>query len=184
MSVRLVTLTWPWATKLRYIDVYTRQLLGRFALIAGIAAGSLFSAAAADGLRPVIPEAQDRFSPTQGCVEPTDEMRKNHMDYILHERDETVHEGIRGSRHSLANCINCHVPPPSGGKKVRIDSEEHFCNACHTYDAVNIDCFQCHSDQPAPMKSRSGIAPHKLEHAGSNKHPTTLSLFSSDSSQP
>lgn len=107
------------------------------------------------------------------------------MEYILHERDETVHEGIRGSRHSLAKCINCHVPPPSGGKKVRIDSEEHFCNSCHTYDAVNIDCFECHSDQPTPVVSpRSEITPHKLEPAGFNKHPTTLSLFSSEGPQP
>ncbi|MEE8343381.1 MAG: hypothetical protein V3R51_06215 [Gammaproteobacteria bacterium] len=164
--------------------MYTRQLLGRFALIAGIVAGSLFPAAAADGLRPVIPEAQDRFSPSQGCVEPADEMRKNHMNYILHERDETVHEGIRGSRHSLAKCISCHVPPPSGGNKVRVDSEEHFCNSCHTYAAVHIDCFQCHSDQPAQMSQRSKIAPHKLKHTGVNKRPATLSLLSSEGSQP
>lgn len=164
--------------------MHTRQLLGRFALIASIAAGLLLPVAAADGLAPVIPEAQDRFSPAQGCVEPTDEMRKNHMNYILHERDETVHEGIRGTRHSLAKCINCHVPPRSGSQKVRVDSEEHFCSSCHTYAAVNIDCFQCHSDQPTPMSQRSEIAPHKLKHAGFNKRPTTLSLFSSEGSQP
>ena len=166
------------------MDVDRWQLLGRFALIASIAAGSLYPVAVADGLVPVISDAQDRFSPAQGCVEPTDEMRKNHMDYILHERDETVHKGIRGTRHSLVKCINCHVPPPSGGQKVRFDSEEHFCNSCHTYAAVNIDCFQCHSDQPAQMSQRSEIAPHKMEHAGFNKRPTTLSLFSSEGSQP
>ncbi len=164
--------------------MHTGQLLGRFALIASIVAGLLLPVAAADGLTPVIPEAQARFSPTQGCVEPIDEMRKNHMNYILHERDETVHEGIRGTRHSLVKCINCHVPPRSGSQKVRADSEEHFCSSCHTYASVNIDCFQCHTDQPAQMSQRSEIAPHKLPHVGFNKRPTTLSLFSSEGSQP
>ena len=52
-------------------------------------------AMAGDSLLPSIPEAQKRFSEAQGCVEPTDDMRKNHMEYILHQRDATVHEGIR-----------------------------------------------------------------------------------------
>ena len=136
------------------------RLLGTFVLLAGLTATALV-AMAADGLGPVIPKAQKQFSPTQGCVEPTDEMRRNHMEYILHERDETVYEGIRGSRHSLAVCINCHVPPPVENKKVRVDSEEHFCNSCHTYTAVHIDCFQCHSDQPALMSERTEYSRHE-----------------------
>lgn len=98
---------------------------------------------------PVVPEATARFSATQGCVEPTEEMRKNHMKMILHKRDQTMHEGIRTPQHSLKECIDCHVPAAdSNGNVVRIDSKEHFCNSCHSYAAVNIDCFQCHSDQP------------------------------------
>ena len=44
------------------------------------------------------------------CVEPTAEMRKYHMDYMLHQRDETMYDGIRTKQHSLKACINCHVP--------------------------------------------------------------------------
>ncbi|NOR18726.1 MAG: hypothetical protein GQ538_01390, partial [Xanthomonadales bacterium] len=45
---------------------------------------------------PVIPMGQG-----ESCVEDTDYMRRNHMDLLMHERDETVHEGIREKRHSL-----------------------------------------------------------------------------------
>ncbi len=70
------------------------------------------------------------------------------MKYILHERDETMHEGIRGEPESLANCINCHVEPDENGDIAGIESDKHFCNACHQYAAVQIDCFQCHADRP------------------------------------
>ena len=95
---------------------------------------------------PEIPEANARFSETQGCVEPTDEMRKNHMEYILHQRDRTVHEGIRTKQHSLVECINCHVSDAPDAP--RYSSEKHFCNSCHTFASVRIDCFQCHADRP------------------------------------
>ncbi len=93
-----------------------------------------------------IPEAQRRFSDAQGCVEPTDEMRINHMEYILDQRDVTVHEGIRTKQYSLVECINCHVSDAPDAP--RYESEEHFCNSCHTYASVSIDCFQCHADRP------------------------------------
>ena len=80
---------------------------------------------------------------------------KNHMNYILHERDETMHEGIRGEPSSLANCINCHVEPDDKGEIAGIDSKEHFCNGCHQYASVQIDCFQCHADRPQKFIKRS-----------------------------
>ncbi len=97
---------------------------------------------------PEIPEAKSRVSETQGCVEPTEEMRKNHMNMMLHQRDLTVHEGIRTPQHSLEECINCHVPGDESGKVVRYDSQDHFCASCHTYAGVSIDCFECHADRP------------------------------------
>ena len=106
--------------------------------------------ASAEVPRPDIPEANARYSEAQGCVEPTEEMRKNHMEYILHQRDETMRRGVRGSKHSLEECINCHVPKPESGKIVRSDSKEHFCSSCHTYAGVKIDCFSCHRDTPMP----------------------------------
>lgn len=99
---------------------------------------------------PLIPEAAARADTPEGCVEPTEEMRKNHMEMILHQRDKTVHQGVRTKQYALAECINCHVTPGPDGEPVRVDSEQHFCNSCHTYSAVSIDCFQCHRDQPEP----------------------------------
>ena len=29
------------------------------------------------------------------CVEPTDVMRRNHMEFILHQRDDTMRRGVR-----------------------------------------------------------------------------------------
>jgi hypothetical protein len=102
-------------------------------------------------LLPTVPEAKARFSDTQGCVEPTEDMRKNHMDYILHQRDETMHEGIRTKRHSLTECINCHVVAGPDGEYPDIKSKEHFCNSCHSYAAVRVDCFQCHASHPVQI---------------------------------
>ena len=118
-------------------------------LLLGLLLGTTGTGLAGDSLLPVIPEAQARYSAEQGCVEPVEEMRKNHMEYILHQRDETMHEGIRTPQHSLVECINCHVSDAPDAP--RYSSEEHFCNSCHTYAAVRIDCFQCHADRPVMM---------------------------------
>ena len=121
-------------------------------LLLGLLLGTVTTAMAA-GLLPDIPEAQSRFSATQGCVEPTADMRKNHMEYILHQRDETVHEGIRDKQHSLNECINCHVSDAPDAP--RVSSEKHFCSSCHSYASVSIDCFQCHADRPVKTSSHT-----------------------------
>lgn len=85
------------------------------------------------------------------CVEPTADMRKNHMVYLDVHRDQTVIEGIRTTKHSLNECINCHVAPTrEDGSAVHYADakKDHFCASCHTYVGVKIDCFQCHADRP------------------------------------
>jgi len=89
------------------------------------------------------------------CVKPESEMRRNHMNYILHQRDKTMHEGIRTETYSLANCIDCHVEPNENGEIVSHKSDEHFCNACHSYTSVTIDCFECHADRPQKYIKRA-----------------------------
>ena len=132
-------------TKYSFITLILGLLLGAGApVMAGEAAANENSGSF------YIPEAQRRFSDAQGCVEPTDEMRANHMEYILDQRDATVHEGIRTKQYSLVECINCHVSDAPDAP--RYESEKHFCNSCHTYTSVSIDCFQCHADRP--VKSR------------------------------
>ncbi len=43
------------------------------------------------------------------CVAPTEFMRRNHMSMMKHQREETVHEGVRGKPFSLAGCMECHA---------------------------------------------------------------------------
>ncbi len=77
------------------------------------------------------------------CVEPTEVMRRDHMQMILHQRDETMHQGIRTAKHSLKNCVNCHADPKTGS----VLGHNGFCESCHTYAAVTMDCFGCHTDK-------------------------------------
>jgi len=125
-------------------------------MLLAFTAGFALQGRAGDSLLPEIPAAQKRFSEAQGCVEPTEDMRKNHMEYILHKRDKTMHQGIRTSRHSLKECINCHVSDAPDAP--RVSSREHFCNSCHSYAAVHIDCFQCHADRPVKTGERQTVS--------------------------
>ena len=76
------------------------------------------------------------------CVEETSVMRKRHMDFLKHQRDDTVHGGIRGAKHSLAGCVECHANARDGAV---LGSSQHFCQGCHEYAAVKLDCFDCHT---------------------------------------
>jgi hypothetical protein len=82
------------------------------------------------------------------CVKPTEWMRRNHMELILHQRDMTVHQGIRIKDDSLSNCVECHARYDENKQPVAINSEGEFCSGCHSYTAVNLTCFQCHSTVP------------------------------------
>ena len=89
------------------------------------------------------------------CVEPTEVMRREHMNYLFDQRDKTVVSGIRTKKYSLIGCIDCHAQPAADGKIVRAEDSEYFCTACHQYAAVKIDCFECHSDKPSAARQTS-----------------------------
>ena len=95
------------------------------------------------GLQPVIPMGQG-----DSCVEDIDFMRRNHMDLLKHQRDETMKEGIRGKPYSLKECLSCHAVNGPDAIPVTVSSPQHFCRSCHDYAAVSIDCFQCHASRP------------------------------------
>ena len=79
------------------------------------------------------------------CVAPPEWMRINHMKVLFKQRDETVHQGIRaGGKYSLENCVECHASLRDNSVIGRPDS---FCEGCHRYEAVKIDCFECHSSK-------------------------------------
>lgn len=84
----------------------------------------------------------------ESCVAPTDDMRRNHMEYLKHERDETVRGGIRGGKYSIAECIDCHAAKDESGKYIPVNAEHQFCDSCHNYAAVKPTCFQCHRKVP------------------------------------
>jgi hypothetical protein len=113
-----------------------------------LAAGAILLAAQpafADGRTPLpsITEGKgDR------CVEPTEVMRRDHMEMILHQRDRTMHQGIRTTKYSLKECIGCHAQKDAQGHYIPVTDEGQFCQSCHSYAAVTIDCFQCHATKP------------------------------------
>ncbi len=84
----------------------------------------------------------------KGCVAPTMDMRRNHMEYLKHQRDEVVHMGDRSSKFALAECVNCHASKDKKGHPVPVNAKDQFCDSCHDYAAVNITCFQCHRKVP------------------------------------
>ena len=87
----------------------------------------------------------DKARSGESCVEDAAYMRKNHMKLLLHQRDETVHKGIRTTRYSLRNCIECHASKTNNSVAA---SKENFCQSCHSYAAVKLDCFECHATKP------------------------------------
>jgi hypothetical protein len=78
------------------------------------------------------------------CVADPQWMVVNHMKVLFRQRDETVHLGKRDGKYSLKNCVECHASTKDDSVIGRADS---FCEGCHRYEAVKIDCFECHSSK-------------------------------------
>lgn len=87
------------------------------------------------------------------CVAPVDEMRRNHMLMLQHDRDTTVHQGIRKVRASLKGCVDCHASSKTGSV---IASKDDFCASCHAYAGVKLDCFGCHASSPKSAPAVQG----------------------------
>lgn len=106
------------------------------------------------------------------CVESNEFMRRNHMKVLMHQRDETVLEGIRTKKFSLKQCIECHASEKTGSVAA---SKDDFCVSCHSYAAVQIDCFDCHSTKPQgsmamhPLNAESAHYAHKLAATANSK---------------
>jgi cytochrome c553 len=81
-------------------------------------------------------------------VDSTDIMRRNHMEFLKHDRDETVRKGVRDTKASLAECVDCHAAKDEHGKHLPVNAEGQFCESCHHYAAVSVSCFQCHRTVP------------------------------------
>ncbi len=102
-----------------------------------------------------IPDPSKPASADQ-CVEPVEIMRRDHMKFLNHQRDETVINGERGSKYSLVGCMDCHNPADSA-EVVRYENPKHFCAECHRYASVKIDCFECHADRGLTKTDQSSL---------------------------
>jgi len=85
------------------------------------------------------------------CVEATEVMRRDHMKFLLHQRERTMREGIRTKAHSLAGCVECHASTKTGS----VLGEQGFCESCHRYASVKLDCFECHASKPERVAARA-----------------------------
>jgi len=103
--------------------------------------------AASNAPRPVIEIA----NPGE-CIAPAAQMRANHHTMISHARDRTSREGFRGEPASLMACVNCHASKTTGS----VLGKEGFCQSCHEYTAVKMNCWQCH--QPIADWKQTGSA--------------------------
>ncbi|MDP1611143.1 MAG: hypothetical protein Q8M11_08780 [Sulfuritalea sp.] len=93
------------------------------------------------------------------CVAPVEEMRRNHMEMLKHQRDRSLRQGIRGEPASLNACIECHASKTSGSVlgANEAGNGSNFCESCHSYVAVKLDCFECH--QPKAKFKAAGLKP-------------------------
>ena len=82
------------------------------------------------------------------CVEPTPVIRREHMRFLFEQRDATVHQGIRTKRHSLRGCIQCHANRDTQGASIPVNADGEFCQSCHEFAGVTMDCFDCHAATP------------------------------------
>ena len=124
-------------------------------------AGLLLPAMQATGESQYVTE-NSKAASMDSCVAPTEVMRRNHMDFLQHGRDDTVRDGVRGLKYSLSECVDCHASRDSKGQGVSVTSEGEFCQACHGYVAVSPACFQCHRTTPRESGSKGSLG-YRLE---------------------
>ena len=86
------------------------------------------------------------------CVADPAFMRRNHMDLLKHQRNDTVRAGVRTGQFSLNACIGCHASVQTGSVA---RAETNFCVSCHSYAAVKIDCFECHASTTGATVARA-----------------------------
>ncbi len=157
------------------------RILASLVLVTGLALASVSSLAHekethATGKSGRVPMPMLNINTDKGdkCVEPKEVMLRDHMKFVLHQRDKTVHDGIRTTRHSFKNCVDCHADAKTGS----VLGKDGFCESCHTYAAVKLDCFECHSalretatPTPASAARALSAAPKKASEPRKGKQP-------------
>ena len=149
---------------------------------------ALHAAADSDAKSSRVPLPHATDAKGDKCVRDVDYMRHNHMKLLLHQRDETVHQGIRTTQYSLKNCIECHASQKNNSV---VGSNDNFCQTCHNYVGVKLDCFECHATKPkgaaadtlhpiVPPAAHGGKAQSGLADKMRWRAPPSLSSISKD----
>ncbi len=155
-----------------------RQVLS-VGVILALGLGSLAGGAVAQNtngqsLKPLVEKARGGQ-----CVEDPAFMRRNHMSLLKHQRDDTMHGGVRTGKYSLKTCVACHASTAS--QSVSAESGD-FCQSCHAYAAVKIDCFGCHANKP-PATDAQPVVSQKLSGA-SILGPQLKQMFAQQQAKP
>ena len=79
------------------------------------------------------------------CIADPATMRREHPEMLGKVADDTVRGGVRGARASLKSCMACHTSDDAA-----TGLQTNSCITCHTFTAVRMNCFECHSKQPTP----------------------------------
>lgn len=120
-------------------------------MLAGVLFSTLTGCSSHSGEPKAVPgsaKADQLKAQGKQCIRPKEEMRRNHMEIIKHQRDITVHQGVRSTTDSLAGCIACHVKYNKNGEPIPVNAPGQKCHGCHEYLAVAPTCFGCHSTVP------------------------------------
>lgn len=133
-------------------QVMRHPLALAFTLVLLIAAGTAVAGEPAG--RTPKPAIEPAKAGTQ-CVAAPDVMRRDHPTMLRHQRDVTVHRGVRQGRDSLQGCVECHASAATGSVA---QAKTDFCSSCHGYAAVQIDCFECHSGKAQKQLAQTGAA--------------------------
>jgi hypothetical protein len=126
------------------MSLYGVRVLLAALMLTGVAAA--LAAGGADGAAASrVPRPQVTVERGTQCVEPPERMRLIHPDLLRHQRDRTVRVGERGAKVSLNACVQCHAGKPGSPAAGTVAGHpQAFCESCHAYAAVRLDCFECH----------------------------------------
>lgn len=124
----------------------TRAAIAAFLAIPALALGlgPLFAGSGKEpaGRTPLPTVAVEKGPAGEKCVRDTEWMRRNHMTLLKHQRDDTMYRGVRGTDEALRACIDCHADRKTGSVT---GSDQAFCQGCHSYASVSLDCWDCHN---------------------------------------
>jgi hypothetical protein len=127
-------------------------------LLVLLATSLVMAADAPSAAKAVTRVPQPVIEPARGgqCVEDPAFMRRNHMELLKHQRDDTMRGGVRAAKYSLKACIECHASQTTNSVAA---VQTNFCLSCHSYAAVKIDCFECHATRPQKTSFHPLIPP-------------------------